>query len=211
MLRVSCRSFGMALTAITGMLGVNSFRRASVIVPPWISQRAPAITNIYLKLRPKSHTSQLGATYEFNCTTRLLERYVLYRVWTEFGRHLSSHNISCVTSLPFVNFLTWHHGIGKCPLDVHYRISPTVFPMLWIGTYYSARILFFTYYIIGSMWFQMQLKWFTWYGGLWLADRRAPWLAKTTVFVFDATDPPCKGHKCRLPLWPAGWTPPWTF
>lgn len=37
------RSTGMALMKMTGIMGVNSFSRASVITPEWMSHRAPAI------------------------------------------------------------------------------------------------------------------------------------------------------------------------
>ena len=43
MLRRSCLSTGMALTKMTGMVGVSSFSRASWIVPVWTSQRAPSM------------------------------------------------------------------------------------------------------------------------------------------------------------------------
>lgn len=64
MLRVSCRSFGTARTAITGMLGVSSFRRASVIVPFWISQRAPG--NPIEGLLPHTHTGAVLVVSEIN-------------------------------------------------------------------------------------------------------------------------------------------------
>ncbi len=64
--------------------------------------------------------------------------------------------------LPFINPVPWPDGIVKCLLNVLFRIQAqvsrsfgTLHQILWIRTH-SFGILFFTYCIVGSMWFPMQ-------------------------------------------------------
>ncbi len=87
----------------------------------------------------------------------------LMKFWCTTSAILSQSSdmvsVAWTASVPFTTPLPWPHGIVKCPLDAHFRISPEVVRHLYIFglllyEYYDygytmAHILFFYYMEVG--------------------------------------------------------------
>ncbi len=114
-----------------------------------------------LTVHPKSHIVWVVTTIEFEVTLRIVNKYIPCSMNMSIMKFRCRHvtviwltSVSCIASPPFKNcLLLWSHGIMKCQLNAHFRISAEVVLLV-------IEVLF-TFCLSNSMNLDLLLFWYT--------------------------------------------------